>query len=141
MSIPNYKLSVAIFVLNKKGEILLVKNKIRGWEFPGGYVDHGETLEEAAVREVKEETGAEIRLIRFLGFEQNVEKQTLIFIFAGEHIGGKLMKSNETMDVGYFSPTLAQQSITRIVYKERIQRCLNPAMIPFSIYYKNNSNQ
>ncbi|MBB6445385.1 NUDIX hydrolase [Bacillus benzoevorans] len=138
MTIPSYKLSVAICVLNKKGEILLVKNKIRGWEFPGGYVDYGETIGEAAVREVKEETGTDIRLTRFLGFEQNIEKQTLISIFEGVHLRGELKKSNETLDVGYFSETLAQQKITRPVYKERIRRCLNPAMIPFSIYYINN---
>jgi 8-oxo-dGTP pyrophosphatase MutT (NUDIX family) len=141
MSIPSYKLSVAILVLNKKGEILLVKNKTRGWEFPGGYVDRGETIEQAAVREVKEETGADIRLGRFLGFEQNVEKQTLISIFEGSHIGGVLKKSHETLDVGYFSETLAQQNMTRTVYKERIQRCFNQARIPFNVYYKSNRNE
>ena len=37
---------------------LLTKHKIRGWEFPGGKKEEGETLEEAAIREVEEETGA-----------------------------------------------------------------------------------
>lgn len=39
---------------------LLTKHKDRGMEFPGGKVENGETAEEAAIREVKEETGAEV---------------------------------------------------------------------------------
>jgi 8-oxo-dGTP diphosphatase len=46
---------------------LLTKHKIRGWEFPGGKREQGETLEETAIREVKEETGAQIESLQFIG--------------------------------------------------------------------------
>ncbi|MCA0972841.1 nucleoside triphosphatase YtkD [Halobacillus litoralis] len=46
---------------------LLTKHKDRGLEFPGGKVEEGETAEEAAIREVKEETGAEIENISYVG--------------------------------------------------------------------------
>ncbi|RWZ54849.1 nucleoside triphosphatase YtkD [Halobacillus fulvus] len=46
---------------------LLTKHKDRGLEFPGGKVEEGETAEEAAVREVKEETGARVDHLKYVG--------------------------------------------------------------------------
>lgn len=46
---------------------LLTKHPRRGWEFPGGKVEHGETAEEAAIREVYEETGARVGDLMYIG--------------------------------------------------------------------------
>jgi 8-oxo-dGTP diphosphatase len=45
-------------IVEHEGKIVLVKRRKHGWALPGGFVDYDETLEEAAVREAKEELGA-----------------------------------------------------------------------------------
>ncbi len=50
-----------------KDQWLLTRHPRRGWEFPGGKVEEGETPEEAAIREVNEETGAFVGSIRYVG--------------------------------------------------------------------------
>jgi ADP-ribose pyrophosphatase YjhB (NUDIX family) len=49
----------------REGIVLIErKNPPHGWALPGGFVDYGESLEEAAVREAKEETSLDIELVR-----------------------------------------------------------------------------
>jgi len=55
------KLTVDMLVEDGNGRVLLIRrrNPPHGWALPGGFVDYGETLEKAAVREIREETGIE----------------------------------------------------------------------------------
>lgn len=53
-------------IIEYKGGVILIKRKNPpyGWALPGGFVDYGESLEKAAVREANEETGLKIELVR-----------------------------------------------------------------------------
>jgi len=53
-------------IIEINGGIILIKRKNPppGWAIPGGFVDYGETIEDAVIREAKEETGLDIKIIR-----------------------------------------------------------------------------
>ena len=59
---PTHIVAAAGIVVNSSGEILLVKNNRRGWEFPGGQVEVGENVIDAVKREIMEEAGVEIEV-------------------------------------------------------------------------------
>jgi nucleoside triphosphatase len=64
--------TVGIFIFNPQGELLLLRShKWPGaYVVPGGHVELGERLEEAALREAQEETGLEIYDLEFINFQQ-----------------------------------------------------------------------
>jgi ADP-ribose pyrophosphatase YjhB (NUDIX family) len=60
---------VALVFIRQDDRILLVRQNYgrRHWSLPGGVMERGESVDEAAVREVKEETGLDVRLTRVVG--------------------------------------------------------------------------
>ena len=73
------------------------------WVFPGGYVDRGESVQEAAVRETKEESDLDVRLSSLLGVYSYPGKRDVIVVYAAEVIGGKLKPQDECTEAGTFS--------------------------------------
>ena len=93
---PTHFVSVAALVTNEKGEILLVNSPWRGWEYPGGVIESGETFQEALKREVREEAGVEIEITGFVGICKNVGKDIVNIDFTAQYIGGELTPSEES---------------------------------------------
>jgi nucleoside triphosphatase len=64
--------TVGVFIFNQAGEVLLLKSHKwpDSYVIPGGHVELGERLEEAAVREAKEETGLDVYDLQFINFQQ-----------------------------------------------------------------------
>ncbi|MET3942693.1 8-oxo-dGTP diphosphatase [Paenibacillus sp. PvP094] len=126
--------SASVIVLNENNEILLMKGR-RGWEMPQGCVEQGETIRQAAVREVKEETGIDIELIQFCGVYQNITRGVCNHIFTGKPVGGTLTTSHESEAVGFFTLEQADEMITWGNFRERILYALDAKMHPFLVEF------
>jgi len=95
-------------VFSHDGGILLVQRAIHPsygkWVFPGGYVDRGEILEAAAIREVQEESGLVVRLTRLLGVYSFPGNPVIVVAYTGEVTGGSLKIDDESLAVRTFPP-------------------------------------
>ncbi len=82
------------------------KNPPHGWALPGGFVDYGETLEAAAVREAREETGLEVRLLRqfhsYSDPDRDPRQHTISTVFLAD-AAGQAMAGDDAAEVGVFS--------------------------------------
>jgi len=135
MTPPKHIVSAATIVLNGQNEILLIKGPRRGWEMPGGQVEEGESLKDAAIRETKEESGIEIKIVKFCGIFQNVSGSICNTLFLGKPTGGELTTSSESLEVGFFPLEEALQMVTWNNFSQRIEYCLDESLHPFYIAF------
>jgi ADP-ribose pyrophosphatase YjhB (NUDIX family) len=101
------KVAAAVLVLTD-GKLVLVRRgtepAIGRWSYPAGYVDRGEEVEHAAVREVKEETGLDVRLTGLVGLYSNSGDTVVLAAYSAEVTDGKLGAGPEILETGLFSP-------------------------------------
>jgi 8-oxo-dGTP diphosphatase len=100
-------------IIEKDGQVLLLKRKnVHGagsWSTPGGHLEYGESPEECAIREVKEETGVNIGDVKFRAitndFFEGSEKHYITIWMEGRHLSGKpfVNAANEASDVDWFA--------------------------------------
>lgn len=104
---PDPKVAVGV-VPARDGRILLVRRnhepEYGRWAFPSGFVDAGEVVEEAAAREVLEETGVTVRLDALLGVYSRPGEQVIFIAYAGTIVSGEPVAGDEALDVAFFAP-------------------------------------
>jgi 8-oxo-dGTP pyrophosphatase MutT (NUDIX family) len=108
--------SVNVVVVNDAGEILLIQRSDNGnWAVPGGAIDLGESLTDAAIRETREETGIDCRITGIVGiytdprhvilYTSNGEvRQEFSIVLTATAAGGVLAPSNESSQVRWVPP-------------------------------------
>ena len=101
------KLAAGVLV-QRDGKLLLVRRNhtpaLGSWAFPSGFVDAGEVVEEAAVREVFEETGIEVRLDGLIGVYSEAGNAVVFIAYAGTATAGQAIAGPEAFEVGWFAP-------------------------------------
>ncbi len=99
---------VACAVVEMDQKLILLKRGInpgRGrWVVPGGYVDRGEEVEAAALRETMEECGIDIRIKNLLGVYSYPGKLEVIIVYVAEYMTGDLIAGDENVEVKLLSP-------------------------------------
>jgi ADP-ribose pyrophosphatase YjhB (NUDIX family) len=99
---------VAGTVFTLEGGIVLLKRGVEPalgkWVFPGGYVDRGESVQDAAIRETKEESQLDVRLSALLNVYSYRRSPNVIVVYAAEVIGGELAAADESVEARIFSP-------------------------------------
>jgi 8-oxo-dGTP diphosphatase len=108
-------------LIHRDGKLLLVRRAeepdLGFWSFPGGMVEVGETTEQAAVREVKEEVGLDIAIERLFGvvtylpskgsWRRNL--QVVVVDYLAKPVRGRVRLNAESSDWGWFSPAQASR--------------------------------
>ena len=95
-------------IIEVEGGIVLIerKNPPHGWAIPGGFVDYGETVEAAAIREAKEETGLDVELTVLLGVYSDPSRDprhhtiSTVFVAAAT---GQPVADDDAADAGVFT--------------------------------------
>lgn len=127
-------LGVCAVIFNEDGRVLLTRRRDNNlWCLPGGGFETGETVSEAIIREVHEETGLVVEPLHLIGVYSDPHRMSqypdgnryhlVVLSFRCQVVDGTpLTSTDETTDIGYFSPESLPELV--IAHYERIQDAL-----------------
>ncbi|RSN29834.1 NUDIX hydrolase [Amycolatopsis sp. WAC 04169] len=134
--------AVSVFIQDDEGRILMIRRTDNDlYSIPGGQLELGETLAQAAVREVREETGIECEVTGVIGLYSNPNhviayddgevRQEFSICFRATVAGGELRTSNESKEVHWVDPDRLRSLKIHESIKLRIGHALREPGHPF----------
>jgi ADP-ribose pyrophosphatase YjhB (NUDIX family) len=103
------KVAVGTIIRDGEDRVLLVQRAIDPgygrWVFPGGYVDRGEPLEAAALREAREECGLDVRLEGLVNLYSYRGRTPIVIVYVASLVGGTVCLDDESLDARWFAPS------------------------------------
>lgn len=124
-------LGVAGVAINERGQWLVVKKAYSGlkgrWSLPAGFVEEGETVDEAVVRELKEETGIDCVVSGLIGFRTGVirgeisDNMAIFYCRMKDEEQELAIQEDELLEAKWLFPQeLAQDDLTSVMLKEMV---------------------
>jgi 8-oxo-dGTP diphosphatase len=108
ISYVNPRLVVTALPITHDGRLILLRRGIepgRGaWAQPGGFLEVDESVDEAAVRETREETGLEVQPGEIVGLYTRLEAAVVVLVFEARIIGGTAAPTPEALEIQAFAP-------------------------------------
>jgi 8-oxo-dGTP pyrophosphatase MutT (NUDIX family) len=134
--------SAAVIFDETRSRILLTRRSDNDrWCLPGGHMESGESASETCVREVLEETGLDVEIVRLIGVYTSPDfviqhgdgplKQLVAICFESRVVGGQLCITNETTECGWFTPDEIERMDLVEIHRQRIADALENRQAAF----------
>jgi 8-oxo-dGTP diphosphatase len=102
---PKHSVSVAAAILDDAGRFLAIRRADNGhWEPPGGILELDESIPDGLVREVREETGLDVRPLALTGVYKNMNRGIVALVFHCEIISGTARPTAEAREIAWLAP-------------------------------------
>jgi 8-oxo-dGTP diphosphatase len=119
---------VGVLVEMERGLVLIQRGKppfVGRWALPAGFIEEDESVEQAAVRECKEETGLDVDLVELFGvysFPEGPVQSGIIIFYRARPVGGRLRAGDDAQDAAVFSPDDIPKDVAFRTHREVLAR-------------------